>query len=67
MKKIIVSLPDGVIEILDKDVVGKIGEGYSDTLRTIIMNWLGEQGYLAKSGKQINSKHLPENQPSYSG
>ena len=38
MKKIIASLPDGVIEILDKEVIGKVGEGYSDTLRTIIMN-----------------------------
>ena len=51
MKKIIVSLPDGVVEILDKEVVGKLGEGYSDTLRQIIMNWLSEQGYLAKGGK----------------
>ncbi len=51
MKKIIVSLPDGVVEILDKEVIGKIGEGYSDTVRTIIMNWLSEQGYLAKGGK----------------
>jgi hypothetical protein len=52
MRKILVALPDGVVEILDKEVVGKVGEGYSDTLRTIIMNWLGEQGYLAKGGKQ---------------
>jgi hypothetical protein len=51
MKKILVSLPDGVVAILDKEVVGKLGEGYSDTLRAIIMNWLGEQGYLAKGGK----------------
>ena len=51
MKKILVSLPNGVVDILDKEVIGKIGEGYSDTLRTIIMNWLGEQGYLAKGGK----------------
>ena len=53
MKKILVSLPDGVVEILDKEVVGKLGEGYSDTLRQIIMNWLSEQGYLAKGGKPI--------------
>ncbi len=46
MKKIIVSLPDNIIEILDKEVVGKFGEGYSDTLRTIIVNWLSEHGYL---------------------
>ena len=51
MKKILVSLPDGVVEILDKEVIGKIGQTRSDTLRTIIMNWLGEQGYLAKGGK----------------
>ena len=51
MKKILVALPEGVVEILDKEVIGKLGEGYSDTLRTIIMNWLSEQGYLAKGGK----------------
>jgi len=51
MKKILVSLPDGVVEILDKEVIGKLGDGYSDTLRNIIMNWLSEQGYLAKGGK----------------
>lgn len=56
MKKILVSLPDGVVAILDKDVIGKIGEGYSDTLRTIIMNWLSEQGYLAKGGKHEENK-----------
>jgi hypothetical protein len=51
MKKILVSLPDGVVEILNKELIGKLGEGYSDTLRTIIMNWLAEQGFLAKGGK----------------
>jgi hypothetical protein len=56
MKKILVSLPDGVVAILNKEVIGKIGEGYSDTLRTIIMNWLSEQGYLAKGGKHEESK-----------
>ncbi|MDH5779450.1 MAG: hypothetical protein OEZ29_02520 [Candidatus Bathyarchaeota archaeon] len=51
MKKILVALPEGVVEILNKEIIGKLGEGYSDTLRTIIMNWLSEQGYLAKGGK----------------
>ena len=51
MKKILVSLPDGVVEILDKELVGKLGEGHSDTLRNISINWLSEQGYLAKGGK----------------
>lgn len=51
MKKILVSLPEGVITLLDKEVVGKLGEGYSDTLRAIILNWLGEKGYLTKKGE----------------
>jgi hypothetical protein len=51
MKKILVALPKGVVDILDQEIVGKLGEGYSDTLRTIIMNWLSAQGYLAKGGK----------------
>jgi metal-responsive CopG/Arc/MetJ family transcriptional regulator len=56
MKKIIVSLPDGIVEILNKEVIGKVGEGHSDTIRNIIINWLGEQGYLAKGGKHEESK-----------
>ena len=56
MKKILVALPEGVVDILDKELIGKLGEGYSDTLRTIIMNWLSEQGYLAKGGKVEKSQ-----------
>ena len=52
MKKILVSLPDGVVALLDKEVIGKFGEGYRGTLRTIIMNWLGEKGYLTKKGDE---------------
>lgn len=51
MKKILVSLPDGAVNIIDKELIGKVGQTRSDTLRTIIMNWLNEQGYLAKGGK----------------
>jgi hypothetical protein len=63
MKKILVSLPDGVVEILDKEVIGKLGGGYSDTLRTIITSWLVEQGYLVKGGKQTpheSKDHMPD-------
>jgi len=51
MKKILVALPEGIVTLLDKELVGKLGQGYSDTLRTIIMNWLGEKGYLTKKGE----------------
>lgn len=48
MKKVLVALPDGIVTLLDTELAGKLGEGRSDTLRTIIMNWLGEKGYLTK-------------------
>lgn len=51
MKKILVSLPDGIVEVLDKELIGRVGQTRSDTLRTIILNWMSEQGYLAKGGK----------------
>jgi len=51
MKKILVSLPDGIVETLDKELIGKIGQTRSDTLRTIIQSWMSEQGYLSKGGK----------------
>jgi hypothetical protein len=51
MRKILVALPIDIVNLIDKELIGKLGEGYSDTLRTIIMNWLSEQGYLAKGGK----------------
>lgn len=50
MRKILVSLPDGIVDLINKELVGKLGEGHSDTLRAIIMNWLGEKGYLTKKG-----------------
>jgi metal-responsive CopG/Arc/MetJ family transcriptional regulator len=56
MKKILVSLPDGVVETLDNELIGKVGQTRSDTLRTIIMNWLSDQGYLAKGGKREKSQ-----------
>jgi metal-responsive CopG/Arc/MetJ family transcriptional regulator len=51
MKKILVSLPDGVVKILDTEIIGNIGQTRSDALRTIITSWLSEKGYLAKGGK----------------
>jgi len=51
MKKVLVALPTDIVKLIEKELFGKLGEGYSDTLRTIIMNWLSEKGYLDKGGK----------------
>jgi metal-responsive CopG/Arc/MetJ family transcriptional regulator len=49
--KILVSLPDGVVNTVDNELIGRVGQTRSDTLRTIIMNWLSEKGYLTKKGE----------------
>jgi hypothetical protein len=51
MRKYLVALPQEVADLIGKELVGKLGEGYSDTLRTIIMNWLSEKGYFTKGEK----------------
>ncbi len=51
MKKVLVSLPEEIITIMDTELKGKLGEGYSDILRTIIIMWLADHGYLSKGGK----------------
>jgi metal-responsive CopG/Arc/MetJ family transcriptional regulator len=51
MKRILVSLPEGIFSIL-KELKGKIGESDSEIVRSIIIAYLSEQGYLAKGGKQ---------------
>lgn len=53
MRKVLVALPENVADLLNEELVGKVGETCSDTLRTIIMSWLSEQGYLAKGGKHV--------------
>jgi len=51
MEKVLVALPKEIVTLLDHELVGKLGEGRSDTIRTIIMNWLDEKGYFTKGGK----------------
>ncbi len=51
MEKILVSLPEDIVSLIDNDLKGKLGDGHSDIIRTVVLNWLGEKGYLSKSGK----------------
>lgn len=51
MKKILVALPQEIVTLIDDELVGKLGEGRSDTVRTIVLNWLDREGYFMKGGK----------------
>jgi metal-responsive CopG/Arc/MetJ family transcriptional regulator len=45
MERALVSLPDKVMARIDK-LKGEMGEGRSDTIRTIVIAYLSEHGYL---------------------
>ena len=51
MRKALVALPDDLWTIIDRDMQGKVGNGYSDIIRTIVLSWMSEKGYLDKGGK----------------
>lgn len=46
MRRALVSLPDGVWQIIDKELKGKIGDGDSEVIRNLIIAHLTEKGYL---------------------
>lgn len=47
MKKVLVSLPEGIF-ILVRELKGKLGESDSEVIRTMVISFLSEKGYLAK-------------------
>jgi len=49
MKRVLVSLPDKIYEILQKELKGKMGESNSEIIRAIIVAYLSEKGYIEKS------------------
>ena len=51
MRKALVALPEEVWAIIDRDLGDTMGHGYSDTIRSIVLAWLSENGYLVKGGK----------------
>lgn len=47
MKKVLVSLPDGVFNLI-RDLKGELGESDSEVVRNIVVAYLSEQGYFSK-------------------
>lgn len=47
MKKVLVSLPEGIFNQVHS-LKGSLGESDSEVVRTMIISFLSEKGYLAK-------------------
>ena len=45
--KILVNIPDGIWEIIERELKGKIGTKNSEIIRNIVIAYLAEKGYLA--------------------
>ena len=46
MRRILVSLPEGIWKIVNNDLKGTIGESDSEIVRNIVIAYLSEKGYL---------------------
>lgn len=47
MKKVLVSLPEGIFNQV-RELKGKLGESDSEVIRTMVISFLSEKGYLVK-------------------
>lgn len=50
MKKVLVSLPEGIFNQI-QELKGKLGESDSEVVRTMVISFLSEKGYLNKKEK----------------
>ncbi|MGC8961704.1 MAG: hypothetical protein ACP5K1_04580 [Candidatus Bathyarchaeia archaeon] len=48
MRKALVALPDKVWEILDGELRGMMGQSYSEIIRSIVIAYLSEKGYMER-------------------
>jgi hypothetical protein len=54
-RRALVSLPEGVWEVIDGQLKGKIGNGDSEVIRNIVLSYLMERGYLLKPKEKAAS------------
>lgn len=60
MKKVLVSLPEGVFDMV-RGLKGELGESDSEVVRNIVIAYLSEQGFFSKmSIRGVASQHRGE-------
>jgi hypothetical protein len=55
MRHAMVSLPEGIWNIIDNDLNGLIGDGDSEIIKNLVISYLTEKGYLLKDKKKGDS------------
>jgi metal-responsive CopG/Arc/MetJ family transcriptional regulator len=51
MKKVLVSLPEGIFQLV-RNLKGKLGESDSEVIRTMVISFLSEKGYLVRKEEE---------------
>jgi hypothetical protein len=52
LRRALVTLPDGVWKVIDKELKGNLGDGDSEVIRNLVVAHLTEKGYLLPSKEQ---------------
>jgi hypothetical protein len=60
-RRALVSLPEGVWQVIDEQLKGKIGNGDSEVIRNIVVAYLLERGYI------LNPKEKPASMDQIAG
>jgi hypothetical protein len=60
MKRALVSLPDELFEIIRTKLMGKFGDSDSEIIRSIVIAYLSEHGYLKNEEKQSEDVNIQE-------
>lgn len=56
MKKVLVSLPEGILDIINSRLKGKIGDKDSEIVRAIVIAYLSEKGFLNQNCGDVNAQ-----------
>ncbi|MGQ9718567.1 MAG: CopG family transcriptional regulator [Nitrososphaerales archaeon] len=48
MKRVLVNLPERIMGIIQKELKGKMGDNNSEVIRSIVVAYLSEKGYMSK-------------------
>jgi metal-responsive CopG/Arc/MetJ family transcriptional regulator len=54
-RRALVTLPEGVWKVIDQELKGKLGDGDSEVIRHIVVNYLTEKGYLMKQKQEAEA------------
>ena len=60
-RRALVTLPDGVWKVIDKELKGTLGDGDSEVIRNLVIAQLTEKGYLLPSkGQTDQALHIAD-------